>query len=61
MVSGHRVTNESHCFATNHIEEGLGIKPWKLTLIRLPSPIQKITVLSSMSETVFAIRDCVAA
>jgi len=61
MVSGHRVTNESHFLATNHVEEGSGVEPWKITLLRLPFPIEKISVHSPLLETVFAIRDCSAA
>ena len=61
MVPGHRVTNKCHFLPSHYLEEHSVVESRKITLLRLPSPIEKMAVISSMLEAVLTIRDRAAA
>ena len=61
MVPGNRVTNKCHCLSLHNLQKWLGIKPRQFTLVRFPSPIEKILVHPPLLETILWIRDCCTA
>ena len=61
MVPSNRVTNKCHCLSLHNLQKWLGIKPWQFTLVRFPSPIEKILVHPPLLETILWIRDCCTA
>lgn len=52
LISGNRITYKSHCLSSHNIKKFSCIKTRKFTLVRLPSPVEKISVLSPLQETV---------
>ena len=61
MVPSHRVTNKCHCLSLHNLQKCLGIKPWQVTLVWFPSPIEKIHVHPPLHETILWFWDCCTA
>lgn len=55
MVSSDGVSDKGELCTTNDFQEQERIKLWEVTLIRLPFPIQEISIFSSIFEAVLGI------
>jgi len=55
VVPGQRIPNKSHMVVAYELEKSVRIKPWKMALTWLPSPVKEPRIRSSIGFTVLVL------